>query len=159
MNHEGGACDLQPRTRACRSYTITLLWIQKLALYETRKYFQYTVVGIYSPKKVKLTLCLIKHYAMSEWMYRSTVFLISTLVGGEWSASRPCCFTYRGKSPRYSLDRMLGGPQGRSGRFAEVKILDPTGTRTPTPRSSSLQPVAMPTALQAAHIYSPSRHN
>jgi hypothetical protein len=27
------------------------------------------------------------------------------------------------------------------------KILDPTGTRTPTPRSSSPWPVAMPTAL------------
>jgi hypothetical protein len=31
----------------------------------------------------------------------------------------------------------LGGPQSRSGRFGEEKILDPTGTRTPTPRSSS----------------------
>jgi hypothetical protein len=31
----------------------------------------------------------------------------------------------------------LGGPQSQSGRFGEVKILDPTGTRTPTPRSSS----------------------
>jgi hypothetical protein len=33
----------------------------------------------------------------------------------------------RGKSPRYPLERRLGGPQSRSGRFGEVKILDPTG--------------------------------
>jgi hypothetical protein len=32
------------------------------------------------------------------------------------------------------LDRRLGGPQSRSGRYGEAKILDPTGTRTPTPR-------------------------
>jgi hypothetical protein len=47
----------------------------------------------------------------------------------------------RGKSPR------LGGPQSRSGRRGE-KTLGPTGTQTPTPRSSSPQPpVAIPTAL------------
>jgi hypothetical protein len=40
---------------------------------------------------------------------------------------------HRGKRPRYPLDRRLGGPQSRSGRFGEEKILDPTGTRTPTP--------------------------
>jgi hypothetical protein len=27
--------------------------------------------------------------AYGEWMYRSTFFLTSALVGGEWSASRP----------------------------------------------------------------------
>jgi hypothetical protein len=53
----------------------------------------------------------------------------------------------RGKSPRYPLDRMLGGPQSRSGRLGEKKILDPTGTRTPTPPPSSPQPVAIPTTL------------
>jgi hypothetical protein len=30
-----------------------------------------------------------------------------------------------------------GGPQNRSGRYRQVKILDPTGARTPAPRSSS----------------------
>jgi hypothetical protein len=39
----------------------------------------------------------------------------------------------RGRSLRYPLDRRLGGPQSRSGRCGEEKILDPTGTRTPTP--------------------------
>jgi hypothetical protein len=45
----------------------------------------------------------------------------------------------RAKGPRYPLDRRLGGPQSRSGLFGEVKILDPTGTRTPT--LSVVQPV------------------
>jgi hypothetical protein len=43
----------------------------------------------------------------------------------------------RGKSPRFPLDRRLGGPQSLSGRFGEVKILTPIGTWTPTPWSSS----------------------
>jgi hypothetical protein len=41
------------------------------------------------------------------------------------------------KSPRYLLDRRLRGPQSRSGQRGENKILDPTGTRTPTPPLSS----------------------
>jgi hypothetical protein len=53
----------------------------------------------------------------------------------------------RRKGLRYPLDRRLGGPQSRSGQRGEVKILDPTGTRIPTPRSSRPQPVAMLTAL------------
>jgi hypothetical protein len=48
----------------------------------------------------------------------------------------------RRKSPLYLLDRRLGGPQNRSGRRGEEKILDPTGTRASTP-----PPVAIPTAL------------
>jgi hypothetical protein len=43
----------------------------------------------------------------------------------------------REKSPPYLLDRRLGGPQSRSWRSGEEKILDPTWTRTQTPRSSS----------------------
>jgi hypothetical protein len=43
----------------------------------------------------------------------------------------------RGKSPRYPLDRRLGGPQSQSGRYEEVKIIPPTRTRTPTFWSSS----------------------
>jgi hypothetical protein len=35
--------------------------------------------------------------------------------------------------PRYPLDRRLGGPQSRSGRRGEEKILDPTGTRNSDP--------------------------
>jgi hypothetical protein len=43
----------------------------------------------------------------------------------------------RGKRPRYSLDRRLGEPRSRSKWYGEVNILDATGTRTPTARSSS----------------------
>jgi hypothetical protein len=42
-----------------------------------------------------------------------------------------------GKEPRYPLDRRLSGPQNWSGRHREKKILVPTITRTPTPRSSN----------------------
>jgi hypothetical protein len=43
------------------------------------------------------------------------VFLTSALVGGECSASRPGPFLYlRGKSPRYPLDRSVGGLRYRS---------------------------------------------
>jgi hypothetical protein len=45
-----------------------------------------------------------------------------------------------GREPRYPLYKRLGEPQSRSGRHGEVKILDSTGTRTPT--SSVVQPVA-----------------
>jgi hypothetical protein len=65
------------------------------------------------------------------------IFLTSALAGGEWSALRPGRFTSGEKSLRYPLDRSLGGPQNRSGRRGEEKILDPTGTRIPTPSSSS----------------------
>jgi hypothetical protein len=42
-----------------------------------------------------------------------------------------------GKKSPYILDWRLGGPQSRSGRRGEEKILDPAGTRTPTSQSSS----------------------
>jgi hypothetical protein len=45
-----------------------------------------------------------------------------------------------GKKPPYPLDRTLDGPQSRSGRRGEKKILDPVGTRTPD--SSAVQPAA-----------------
>jgi hypothetical protein len=61
------------------------------------------------------------------------LFLASALAGSEWSASLPG--HPRGKSLWYPLDSKMGGPQSRSGRRGEEKILDPTGTRTPTPQS------------------------
>jgi hypothetical protein len=36
---------------------------------------------------------------MWEWMYRSTFFLTSALVGGEWSVSRPGRFTHGERAP------------------------------------------------------------
>jgi hypothetical protein len=55
----------------------------------------------------------------------------------------------RGNSSRYPLDKRLDGPQSRSGRYGEVKVLDTIGTRTPTARSSSPWPVAVATILGA----------
>jgi hypothetical protein len=52
--------------------------------------------------KAMLSLCLTKHYAVM--MYGGVdlyfrVFLTSALVGGEWSYSRPGCFTPQKKPP------------------------------------------------------------
>jgi hypothetical protein len=41
------------------------------------------------------------------------------------------------ESPRYPLDKRLGGPQSQSVQHGKEKILDPNGTQTPIPRSSS----------------------
>jgi hypothetical protein len=54
-----------------------------------------------------------------------------------------------GKSPRYPFYRRLGGPQSRSGRYGEVNIFDPTGTRNSRPpgrpaRSQSLYRLGYP---------------
>jgi hypothetical protein len=64
------------------------------------------------------------------------IFLTSTLVGGEWSPSRPCRFTPGEKAPR---THWIGGWVGpRAGLDDMETILDPTGNRTPNPLSSSL---------------------
>jgi hypothetical protein len=47
-----------------------------------------------------------------------------------------------GKNLLYTLNRRLGGPQSRSWRYGEVRILDPTETRTPIPRPFSSLPIA-----------------
>jgi hypothetical protein len=66
-------------------------------------------------QKVNLFLCLIS-YAISpecnKWRGGiAPTFLSSALDGGEWSASRTL----------YPLDRMLGGPQSRSGSCGNEK--------------------------------------
>jgi hypothetical protein len=65
------------------------------------------------------------------------VFLTSALVVDEWLASRPCSFTPGERAPG---THWIGGWVGLKswyGGYGDVKILDPTGTRTPTLRSSS----------------------
>jgi hypothetical protein len=51
----------------------------------------------------KLSVCLTnKHYAMKmyeEVKVKIHVFLTLALVGGEWLASRPSCFTLRKEHP------------------------------------------------------------
>jgi hypothetical protein len=63
------------------------------------------------------------------------ISLTSAPVGGEWSTSRPDRFTTRERAPG---THWIGGwVDLRAGLDELEKILDPTGTRTPTPRSSS----------------------
>jgi hypothetical protein len=72
---------------------------------------------------------------MGEWMYTSDFLDLGLYleVSGQLhiSAALP-----PEKIPQYPLDR-LGGPQSRSEWRGKEKILDPTGTRTPTARSSN----------------------
>jgi hypothetical protein len=77
-------------------------------------------------------------------------FLTSALAGGEWSASHHGRFTpgERAPGPHWIGDCV----NPRACLDMEKKILEPTGTRTPTPRSSSPYPVAMPTALSQLFI-------
>jgi hypothetical protein len=73
------------------------------------------------------------------------IFLTSALVGGEWSASYPGRFTTGERAPG---SHWVGGwVDPRAGVDEVEKILDPTGTRTPTSWSSSPQLVAIPTTL------------
>jgi hypothetical protein len=74
------------------------------------------------------------------------IFLASALVGGEWSASRLGCSTSGETAPS---THWIGGWVDPRAYLDDVenKILDPTGTRTATPRSYSPLPVAIPTAL------------
>jgi hypothetical protein len=81
---------------------------------------------------------------MWEWI------LTSALAGGEWSASRPCRFTPGERAP-VRIGQEAVWAQSRSGRRGEEKILNPTGTRTPTPgrpaRSQSLYRLRYPGSL------------
>jgi hypothetical protein len=61
-------------------------------------------------------------------------------------------FTSRPLYPRYPLNKRLGGPQSWSGRHGEVRILAPTGTRTPNPWSSSPYPVAIPAVFSSCSV-------
>jgi hypothetical protein len=73
---------------------------------------------------------------MGEWRYSSIILELDT--SWKWVVSFTTLPLYpRGKNPRYLLERRLGGPQSGSGRRGEQKILDPSGTLTPTPLSSS----------------------
>jgi hypothetical protein len=84
-------------------------------------------------KKVKLSLCLIKHYAIKTYGgvdVKSHIFLTPALVGEEWSASCSGPFT--------SGTHLIGDWVGlRAGLDVVEKILDSTGTQTLTPQSSS----------------------
>jgi hypothetical protein len=67
---------------------------------------------------------------MWEWRYSSTLLDIGTR--RRWVVNFP-----KGKSLRYPRDRRPRGPQSRSGRCGEEKILAPAGTRTPAVQPAS----------------------
>jgi hypothetical protein len=66
------------------------------------------------------------------------IFLSSALAGDEWSASLPGRFIPGEIAPGTHWIGDWVDLNGRSGRRGEEKILDPTGTHTPTPWSSGL---------------------
>jgi hypothetical protein len=83
---------------------------------------------------VKLSLCLTNLALCHESVWGigciDRHFLDLALVGGEWSASRPGHFTAGERAPGTPW---IGGWVGPRAGLDEVeKILDPTGTRTPT---------------------------
>jgi hypothetical protein len=100
---------------------------------------------------VKLSLCSTNQALRHEDLWGSGCiypYFLDLSTSWRWVLSFATQPLYpRGKNPWYPLDRRLGGPQSQSGRYGEVKIRDPTGTRTLTPRSSSPCLVTIHTAL------------
>jgi hypothetical protein len=83
--------------------------------------------------------CLIKHHPLKLMGYKCiSPRILNHSSRWRWEVSfTPWLLYPRWKSPQYPLDSRLGGLQSPSGRCAVEKILDPTGTRIPTPWSSS----------------------
>jgi hypothetical protein len=77
---------------------------------------------------MKTIHCLIKHHGM-RMEVQLNAFLTSAL-DGSGQLHAPAALT-PSKSPRYPLDRKLGGPQSRSGSGGEkYPIIVPVGNRT-----------------------------
>jgi hypothetical protein len=78
-------------------------------------------------KKVKLSLCLTDYALRHEDVWGSGCIDPRFLdLGTSWRlvvSFTPRPLYPRGKSPRYTLDRRLGGPQSRSGRRGEENLL------------------------------------
>jgi hypothetical protein len=83
--------------------------------------------------KVMLSSSLTKRYVMEAYWgvdVEIHVFLTSTLVEMSCQPRASAALPPR-RSPRYPSDMRLSEPQSRSGRYESMKILEPTGTRTP----------------------------
>jgi hypothetical protein len=95
--------------------------------------------------KVKLSLCFFnwapRHEGvLGEWRYSCTHSLTSALDGGEWSVSRPSCFTSRERAPG---THWIGGWVGpRAVLDAVVKRKIPSPRRDSNPTTPIFQPVA-----------------
>jgi hypothetical protein len=78
-------------------------------------------------------------------MYRSTFFLTSALAGDEWSASRPCRFYLRGKSPGTHwigswVDPRAGLDDLDKGKFLTLPVLEFRPLIRPARRQSLYRP-------------------
>jgi hypothetical protein len=73
---------------------------------------------------------------MGEWMYRTTFSSPRHWLEVSSQLHAPSSLPPE-KNPPVPIGEEADGPQNRSGRRWEEKILDPTGTRIPTPQSSS----------------------
>jgi hypothetical protein len=97
----------------------------------------YSSLLITSSKKVKLSPCLTNQALCHEGVWGNGCInphFLGLGTSWKWVASFMTCSLYPwGKSPRYPLDRRLGGPQNWSGWHGEEKILVSTGTWTPVP--------------------------
>jgi hypothetical protein len=113
-------------------HTLTFLQSYVNILFQRHDFFVYLLVILltllYKTKiKVKLSLCLTNFALRHEGVWGSGCgdpYFLDLGTSWRWVVSfklRPLCS--RRKSPRYPLDRRLGGPQSRSGRRGEEKIL------------------------------------
>jgi hypothetical protein len=96
--------------------------------------------------KVKLSLCLIKHYAMKAYEgvdVQIHIFLTSALDGGEWSASRPGSFTPGERAPATHLIGSWVDPKAGLGDVGKRKFLTLPGLE--------LRPLGRPARSQSLY--------
>jgi hypothetical protein len=79
---------------------------------------------------------------MGEWLYRAT-FLTSALVGGEWSASRPCRFIPGERAPSTHWIGGWVGPRAGLDDLEKRKFL--------TLRELELRPLGHPACSQSLY--------
>jgi hypothetical protein len=80
---------------------------------------------------------------MGEWMYKSTFFLTPALVGGEWSASRPCRFTSGERVPDTHWIRVWVGLRADLDNVEERKFFALPGLE--------LRPLCLPVHSQSLY--------
>jgi hypothetical protein len=76
--------------------------------------------------KVKLALCLIRHYGMEECSYSSTIFDLGTRWSGQLHG---LAALLPGNRPWFPLGRRLCGPKSQSRCHEEEKSVGPAPAR------------------------------
>jgi hypothetical protein len=101
----------------------------------------------YTKGKIKLSLCsILRHEGERGVHVQIHLFLTLELVGVEWSASRLCRLTPGKEPPVLTKDEGAYAPKQIRTTLETGKFIL-TGYRPPILRSSSPQPVAIPTEL------------